>query len=260
VELTQHTREYWKYEYDVCALFMIPLLRSWGVTLEGRSVLDVGCGEGGGLCALFDQGAVCVGFDIDEYRIQVARELQRKRTIGLTTGNLYANEIPYAGRDFDLLVLHDVFEHLERKPEMLEKLKGYMKPDGRMLITFPPYFSAYGAHQQHLHSSIARLPFFHLIPFAVSTLLPRLPHEPPAAVAETQKLAGLKMGMAKFEDGAHDAGLTIVGKQTYLISPNHIRFGLKPVHAGLVSRLPIVRELLCSGVVYVLAKGAAGVR
>jgi SAM-dependent methyltransferase len=194
---------------------MIPLLRSWGVTLEGRSVLDVGCGEGGGLCALFDQGAVCVGFDIDEYRIQVARELQGTRTIGLTTGNLYAHEIPYAGRDFDLLVLHDV---------------------------------------------IARLPFFHLIPFAVSTLLPRLRHEPPAAVAETQKLAGMKMGMAKFEDGAQDAGLTIVGKQTYLISPNHIRFGLKPVHAGLVSRLPIVRELLCSGVVYVLAKGAAGVR
>ena len=113
MELTQHTREYWKYEYDVCALFMIPLLRSWGVTLEGRSVLDVGCGEGGGLCALFDQGAVCVGFDIDEYRIQVARELQGTRTIGLTTGNLYAHEIPYAGRDFDLLVLHDVFEHLE---------------------------------------------------------------------------------------------------------------------------------------------------
>jgi hypothetical protein len=129
-----------------------------------------------------------------------------------------------------------------------------MAPGAGLMITFPPYYSAYGAHQQHLRANFARLPFFHLLPFALSGVLPRLAGEYPHVVEEVQKLGRLKMGMGKFERLAATAGFAVAGKQAYLISPNHIRFGLTPVPAGPLSSVPLLGELLCTGVVYLLRR------
>jgi SAM-dependent methyltransferase len=249
-----HARQYWQYEYDVCSRHLIPLLEQWGVDFKAASVLDVGCGEGGGICAMYDAGARCAAFDVDSHRVDAARSLKHAREITVEIGNLYDNAIPYHERAFDLVVLHDVFEHLEHKDRMMQKLKRYMKRDARLVITFPPYYSAYGAHQQHLKTVFAKMPFFHLIPLALSVLLPRLKGEDPGIVDEVQKLGRLKMGMRKFEQIAEAGGFTIARKQAYVISPNHIRFGLKPIPAGPVAGIPILSEVLCTGVVYLLTK------
>ena len=244
---------YWRYEYDVSRRFMIPLLNSWGVPVAGSSVLDVGCGEGGGLCAFQDAGARCCGFDIDRVRVDLAEKLREEREIPFIVGDMYAAEPPFPGKRFDLVMLHDVFEHLEQKDATLRKLREYLDDRGTILITFPPYYSAYGAHQQHLRTPIARLPFFHLVPGAIHRLLPRLTKEAPSVVQEIQKLSRLKMGMRRFEAIARRNSLLVRARRAYLISPNHIRFGLRPLSAGLVSRIPLVGELVCTGVVYLLA-------
>ncbi len=253
-DTTEHDRAYWHYEYDVASRFMIPLLADWGFDPRDATALDVGCGEGGGVCGLQDAGARCAGFDIDVHRVQVANALKGERPISFVTGNLYKPPLPFRGTTFDLVVLHDVFEHLEDKQAMLTQLKEYLKPAGKLLITFPPYFSAFGAHQQHLRSAALRLPFVHLLPFAISSVLPRLKGEDPNVVEEVTKLARLKMGMRSFEQIARGGGLSIIGKQAYLISPNHIRFGLRPLRAGFLGLIPLMSEVLCSGVVYLLAR------
>ena len=247
-----HPKEYWRYEYDVAARFMMPLLRYWGVVLRDTDVIDVGCGEGGGVCSFHDLGARCVGFDVDEHRVNLAKTLQEDRGIPFVLGSLYEEPLPFADRRFDLVVLHDVFEHLDHKEEMLDRLRQYCKSSGKLLITFPPYYSPYGAHQQHLRSTFGKLPFFHLIPFAISTILPRMKTEHPHVTEEVKRLGTHKMGMKKFENLADKAGMHIIGKQAYLISPNHIRFGLKPIPAGPVADIPVLSELLCTGVVYLL--------
>ena len=250
VEISEHTRRYWKYEYDVSARFMVPLLEGWGVAVRGSDLLDVGCGEGGGLCAMHDAGALSNGFDIDRLRIEAGSVLRGDREITLTLGDLYRDPLPFAGRKFDLVVLHDVFEHLEEKERMIRLLRRWLKPGGSMLITFPPYYSAFGAHQQLCRSAFMRLPFVHLLPFLVSHLLPRLRGEIPDFVAEVQKLARLKMGMRMFERIAREGGWQILHKKGYLISPNHIRFGLRPTGAGPIANIPVLGEILCTGVAY----------
>ncbi|MFN0157261.1 MAG: class I SAM-dependent methyltransferase [Bacteroidota bacterium] len=251
--ISEHTTKYWQYQYDVAKDYMLPLLQGWGVQLQGADLLDVGCGTGGGTCATCDAGALCVGFDINERLIDEALVLQNNRTIHFESGNMYEQVVPFGGRKFDLVVLHDVFEHLDDKDATMQKLASYLKPTGKILITFPPYFSAYGAHQQLLRAPFARLPFFHLLPFAISTVLPRLKGEHPYFVEEVTKLGRLKMGMKEFERIAARNHLTIDGKQAYLIGPNHIRFGLKPIAAGPVAEIPLLGELLSSGVVYLLS-------
>lgn len=253
-DVLEHSRRYWQYEYDVSARYMVPLLKEWGVDLQQASVLDVGCGEGGGVCGLADAGAQCAGFDIDSHRIGVANALMGDRAIPFVSGNMYEPTIPFAGTEFDLVVLHDVFEHLEDKQAMLRKLNSYMKPGGKLLITFPPYFSAFGAHQQHLRSPFLRLPFAHLVPFALSRILPRLKGEDPTVTREIEKLDRLRMGIRSFERIARASGLSIVRKQAYLVSPNHIRFGLRPLRAGFLASVPLVAEVFCSGVAYLLSR------
>ncbi|MEW6511326.1 MAG: class I SAM-dependent methyltransferase [Bacteroidota bacterium] len=253
-EPAAHTLTYWQYQYDVSFHYMAPLLQGWGVAIRGAETLDVGCGEGGGLCALHDLGARCTGFDVDARRVEAALALRGDRAIEFHHGDMYAPTLPTGSRRYGLVVLHDVFEHLDRKVEMLDRLKTLMVPGAHLLITFPPYYSAYGAHQQHLRTRLARLPFVHLLPGFLKGVLPRLKNEPPYVVEEIRKLGRLKMGMRTFELLAARSGLRIERKQAYLISPNHIRFGLKPLPAGRVARLPLIRELLCSGVVYLLTR------
>lgn len=253
-DLGEHSKRYWQYEYDVSVRYMAPLLKEWGFPLHQATVLDVGCGEGGGLCGLHDAGASCAGFDIDNHRVNVANALKGDRKIPFVHGNMYEPSVPFADKTYDLVVLHDVYEHLESKEAMLAKLTGWLKPCGKILITFPPYFSAFGAHQQHLRSVLLKLPFVHLLPLTMSAALPRAKGEDPNVVKEIEKLAALKMGMRSFERIVRKCGLSIAGKQTYLISPNHIRFGLKPLRAGIFGHLPLVNEIVCSGVAYLLSR------
>ncbi len=253
--MEDQTRKYWQYEYDVSAKYMIPLLEHWGASVKGATVIDVGCGEGGGLCAMLDAGAKsCCGFDIEVGRVEAAKLLKGEREMFLSIGDLYGEKLPYTENQYDIVVLHDVFEHLDNKDTLIKKLAAYAKPNGRIMITFPPYYSAYGAHQQLLNNHWAKLPFFHLLPFALSRILPRLKGEYPHIIEEIQKLGRLKMGMKRFEAIVERNGLKVAGKQAYLVSPNHIRFGLKPIPAGTVAEIPILGEVACTGVVYVLSK------
>jgi SAM-dependent methyltransferase len=246
-------RRYWHYEYTLAVYHLVPLLRRWGVSLKGSSIIDIGCAYGGGACGLYDSGARCDAFDVDTHFIDMARQLKGERAIPFAVGDLYGDEAPFMDRRYDLIVLHDVFEHLEQKDEILGKLKTRMKTGGCIFITFPPYYSAYGAHQQILRFPLARLPFFHLIPLSLSALLPHLKSEHEEFVREIQKLGRLKMGIRKFEAIVRRNGLHVRWRQAYIIGPNHIRFGLKPVPAGFVVRFPVLNELLCSGIAYLLS-------
>lgn len=254
LEITEHDKKYWQYEYDVVAKYILPLLKYWGIKFLGASMLDVGCGDGGGVSAFYDAGFICKGFDIKPRRVELANIMRGKRKFEMVIGNIYGKIFPYSDEKFDLIVLHDVFEHLEQKDLILTKFSSCLKDDGRILITFPPYYSVFGAHQQLLKSKLGRVPFFHLIPFTISYLIDKLPNEHKFFIDEIKKLTKLKMGICKFERLVKANGLKVFTKKKYIIGPNHIRFGLKPVGAGLLGEIPVVKELITSGVVYLLTK------
>ncbi|HLX12454.1 MAG TPA: class I SAM-dependent methyltransferase [Bacteroidota bacterium] len=256
MQVTEHDKFYWQYEYDVVAKYLLPILRNWGVPIEGASLLDIGCGDGGGIAVFYDAGMTCKGFDIEPRRIELAKAMQDSRNLDVALGNIYADPPPAAGEKFDLVLLHDVFEHLDHKAEVLRRLTAYLKPNGSIFITFPPYYSAFGAHQQFLRSKFGKMPFFHLMPFGLSTIMPKLPNEEPAFIEEIQKLGRLKMGIGKFEKVVRESGLNISNKKFYIIGPNHIRFGLTPMDASVVGAIPGLRELMVSGVLYLLKKPA----
>jgi SAM-dependent methyltransferase len=254
LEITEHDKKYWQYEYDVVTDYLLPLLKYWGERCSGSTLLDVGCGDGGGVSAFYDAGYVCSGFDIEPRRVELANIMRGNRKFEMVAGNIYDIDFPYSNKKFDLIVLHDVFEHLEQKELILSKLTTCLNSGGKILITFPPYYSAYGAHQQLLRSKAGKIPFFHLFPSAISSIIDNLPNEHKPFIEEIKKLATLKMGINKFEKVIKNSNLKIFSKKKYIVGPNHIRFGLKPVGAGIFGEIPILNEALISGVVYLLTK------
>jgi SAM-dependent methyltransferase len=255
LEITEHDKKYWQYEYSVVGKHLLPLLKNWGERFSGSTLLDVGCGDGGGVSAFYDAGYVCSGFDIETRRVELANNLRGDRKFKMIPGNIYDIDFPYSNKKFDLIVLHDVFEHLEQKELILEKLTSCLNSGGKILITFPPYYSAYGAHQQLLRSKAGKIPFFHIFPFAISLIIDNLPNEHQPFIEEIKKLAKLKMGINKFETLVAESDLKIFSKKKYIIGPNHIRFGLKPVGTGILGEIPILKEALTSGAVYLLTMG-----
>src|SRR5215210_8056241 len=103
--------------------------------LEGRRVLDVGCGTGTLTSALAERGARVWGVDPSEEMLVLARQRAGRR-IGLRLGR--AEELPFKDAWFERAVLRLVV-HLVDRALALPELARVLAPGGRVVLaTFDP--------------------------------------------------------------------------------------------------------------------------
>lgn len=111
--------------------------------IEGRTVLDFGCGAGDEVIEMARRGAArVIGLDIRDKALSVAREAAARAGVADRTAFVLA-----ASEPVDVVVSVDAFEHFENPRAILETMKGLLKPDGRVLISFgPPWYHPLGGH------------------------------------------------------------------------------------------------------------------
>lgn len=100
-----------------------------------KKVLDIGCGSGllGKAIKGANANAVVYGIDYSEAAGgNATKVLDRYDTVDLDD-----EELPAYGRDFDLIILADVLEHLKRPDQLLTKLHKVLAPQGSVLISVP---------------------------------------------------------------------------------------------------------------------------
>jgi SAM-dependent methyltransferase len=98
---------------------------------EGK-VLDVGCGSGGHLKTLKDQGWEPHGIEISEVAAAHAREL--------VTGNIHTGTLesaPFPPQSFDLILMSHSLEHLPSPVSALRLVHRLLKDDGLLVVTVP---------------------------------------------------------------------------------------------------------------------------
>ena len=94
--------------------------------IEGKSVLDFGCGAGGYLVLAKDIAATAEGVELE----QVMRD-------GLNAeGIKCASSLDDVG-SFDVITMFHVLEHLDEPLLYLEKIKEHLNKDGKLLIEVP---------------------------------------------------------------------------------------------------------------------------
>src|SRR5258708_32221669 len=106
-------------------------------TLEGKRVLDVGCGSGRGVVALSPEAKFTVGCDAAVDMLGVtSRKLTAETLWGLA--NAYAQQLPFASDAFDVVITLN-FLHLfslQSQREMIAEMKRITKPGGTLVLEF----------------------------------------------------------------------------------------------------------------------------
>jgi SAM-dependent methyltransferase len=97
------------------------------------SILDIGCATGGLLAELQWRGfANLLGIDPSP---RCAQEAKRLYGIPVLTGSFF--DLPLDGRQFDLLILTGVLEHVRDVGQMLGKIGRLLAPNGLLFIGVP---------------------------------------------------------------------------------------------------------------------------
>lgn len=126
-----------------------------GISLEGKTVADIGCGDG-----IIDLGVALkakpdrlVGFDILTHDIEELRERAAKFAgVEKLPDNLFfcmseTTRLPAEDDEFDYVISWSAFEHIEDPVAILHEIRRVLRPHGVLFIQlWPFYHSAHGTH------------------------------------------------------------------------------------------------------------------
>jgi SAM-dependent methyltransferase len=135
---------------------IVDFLAGDGLSLKGRTVGDVGCGDGIidlGLVALAEPGRL-IGFDLEP--TDTLELLQDARRAGYELDGLpdglefrtnHGTTLPAEDDTFDALVSWSTFEHVAEPVALLREMRRVLKPDGILFLQiWPLYWSQHGSH------------------------------------------------------------------------------------------------------------------
>jgi len=146
---------WFKEHFEDAADEILDFLGGDGITLEGRRVADIGCGDGIidlGL-ALKGQPAELVGYDLMEVDsgalvraargAGVAEELPAQMRFERSE----PTAIPAPDGYFDIIVTWSVFEHVDNPVALLGEIRRVLSPDGCLFLQLWPFYdSEHGGH------------------------------------------------------------------------------------------------------------------
>jgi len=117
----------------------LQLIRRY-VTLEGARILDVGCGLGLYVKKMRQFSDDVHGVDIDPAKVREA---------SATLPNIReapAEHLPYPDATFDVLLLHEVLEHVNDDRAAVREAHRVLKPGGRMVVFVPNRLYPFETH------------------------------------------------------------------------------------------------------------------
>ena len=245
---------YFREEAATTEKYFIPYLSEF-IDVGDISVLEVGCGEGGNLLPFARRGCRVVGVDLSEQRVRQAESFFSREC---AAGTFICDDVMHYrgdGRLFDLIVCHDVVEHIHEKEKMLLALKRLLAPGGRLFVAFPAWQMPFGGHQQIARSwVVSHLPFVHLLPELAFCLMLRLFGEDASKINELIGIRRTRCTVEMFEREAAYAGYTVCDRRLWLVNPHYeVKFGLRPIRlCRQLSALPYIRNFMASSCFYVV--------
>lgn len=239
--------------------FYIPYLKSNGIEIrKGIKVLEVGCGEGGNLLPFSEYGCFILGIDQAETRIMQAKKFFQE--VGNSGDFIAADFFNWKSLDnelFDIILVHDVIEHIEKKEEFIIKIKSLVKVGGCVFFGFPAWQMPFGGHQQICRNKICSLlPFIHLLPTSLYVLVLKAFGEDKGTIKELCSIKQCGTSTELFEKIISKAGFHIINRKLWFINPHYKqKFNLRPIKlSNLIASVPYLRDFLSSSCFYLIKK------
>ena len=109
----------------------------------GSKILDFGCGPCDKTAVVQALGFQCAGYDdLQDDWHRLPGNLDRIRRFAAESGIDFrladGGAMPFAANEFDMVMMHDVLEHLHNSPrDLLNDLLGFVRPGGLLFVTVP---------------------------------------------------------------------------------------------------------------------------
>ena len=176
----------------------------WREYVREQIVLDFGCGYGNEMIQLAKAGARKVyGIEISENQLREAR--QRLAKAGVTDRCCLLNEAPPEA--VDCVFSFDSFEHFDDPAQILRRMHSFLKPGGRVYVSFgPSWFHPLGGH------AFSAFPWAHLLLCESALVRWRNLYYPGTSVGFNQ--SGLnRMTIKRFFALCDKSGFTVESRQ-----------------------------------------------
>ena len=213
-------------------------------SVQGKKVLDFGCGEGRQALALVNKmNCSVVGIDNNCSMLKKARHLAKSNNIPserLLFTNMITRDMQGA---FDIVLTQNSMEHFMDPITILSEMKSLLKPRGKLFITFgPPWYAPYGSHMQFF----CKVPWLNILFSERTVMNVRSNFRDDGATHYEEVESGLnKMTIARFEQIVARARMKIEYKKYSCTSGINV-----------LGKLPYLRELFINHVSVILAKKA----
>jgi ubiquinone/menaquinone biosynthesis C-methylase UbiE len=136
-------------EHDDASSAWYRLVREQIGNVAGLRILEVACGRGGFVVELSRAGACVTGCDFSEAALEVGRSRLSRCKIGalpdFVQGN--AEELPFAGESFDVVVSCETIEHVPNVDKAVSEMFRVTRPNGRLFLTTPNYANFMGLYE-----------------------------------------------------------------------------------------------------------------
>lgn len=126
------------------------LIREIDKILKGKgrklSVLDIGCGTGDYIKPFKRYDVEYLGLDLSDYAIKkLSREYPKMKFL---CGDIFKINLE---KEFDLIFLSEVLEHITQEGELVRKLNKHLKKEGSLVLSVPfdPKLWSYSDEQAH---------------------------------------------------------------------------------------------------------------
>lgn len=239
--------------------FYLPYTAQFHKIDAGIRILEVGCGEGGNLLPFAEQGCEVSGIDLSPTRVAQATAFfgQHGQNAQFVHADFLEQEVPSPNKRYDILLIHDVIEHIGRKADFIRHAHDFLAPDGIIFWGFPAWQMPFGGHQQICQSRLcSHLPFIHLLPEPIYDKLLQHCEEKQDLRKELLEIRRTRMTIEHFENLLNVCGGTVVDRTLWLINPHYKRkFNLRPRKLPqTVSRISYLRNFFATACFYITRK------
>ena len=111
------------------------LLTRLGSLVRGRTLLDVGCGDGQLLSTARDEGWEATGIDLSSHAIRLCR------AHGLSASETDFFDTALDGQRFDVIIMSELLEHVPAPQRFIQRAEALLENGGLLYLTTPNFGS-----------------------------------------------------------------------------------------------------------------------
>jgi ubiquinone/menaquinone biosynthesis C-methylase UbiE len=110
------------------------VLQELGQKVEGKNILDVGCGFGGTVLELNELHTKAYGLDVDKEKVKIANKIAKQKNVENTFVVSGGESIPFRNNVFDFVISVYALEHVQDPSKVVSEMIRVLRPHGILYI------------------------------------------------------------------------------------------------------------------------------